>query len=129
MVVGFTLEDLLRVDDKKINTAFRRLRERRQAVGIGAASETPEQELERIKQELAAAQAAGDISTIVRIITQTSKMTTEDFIKKTCGGLLFLYYMYVEKLHVRPLDMDDMIDGLLFLDAKNYITKIAMEDK
>ena len=129
MVVGFTLEDLLRVDDKKINTAFRRLRERRQAVGIGAASETPEQELERIKQELAAAQAAGDISTLVRIITQTSKMTTEDFIKKTCGGLLFLYYMYVEKLHVRPLDMDDMIDGLLFLDAKNYITKIAMEDK
>lgn len=129
MVVGFTLEDLLRVDDKKINTAFRRLRERRQAVGIGAASETPEQELERIKQELAAAQAAGDISTIVRIITQTSKMTTEDFIKKTCGGLLFLYYMYVEKLHVRPLDMDDMIDGLLFLDAKNYITKTAMEDK
>ena len=129
MAVGFTLEDLLRVDDKKINTAFRRLRERRQAVGIGAASETPEQELERIKQELAAAQAAGDISTIVRIITQTSKMTTEDFIKKTCGGLLFLYYMYVEKLHVRPLDMDDMIDGLLFLDAKNYITKTAMEDK
>ena len=129
MVVGFTLEDLLRVDDKKINTAFRSLRERRQAVGIGAASETPEQELERIKQELAAAQAAGDISTIVRIITQTSKMTTEDFIKKTCGGLLFLYYMYVEKLHVRPLDMDDMIDGLLFLDAKNYITKTAMEDK
>ena len=129
MVVGFTLEDLLRADDKKINTAFRRLRERRQAVGIGAASETPEQELERIKQELAAAQAAGDISTIVRIITQTSKMTTEDFIKKTCGGLLFLYYMYVEKLHVRPLDMDDMIDGLLFLDAKNYITKTAMEDK
>ena len=129
MAVGFTSEDLLRVDDKKINTAFRRLRERRQAVGIGAASETPEQELERIKQELAAAQAAGDISTIVRIITQTSKMTTEDFIKKTCGGLLFLYYMYVEKLHVRPLDMDDMIDGLLFLDAKNYITKTAMEDK
>ena len=129
MVVGFTLEDLLRVNDKKINTAFRRLRERRQAVGIGAASETPEQELERIKQELAAAQAAGDISTIIRIITQTSKMTTEDFIKKTCGGLLFLYYMYVEKLHVRPLDMDDMIDGLLFLDAKNYITKTAMEDK
>ena len=129
MVVGFTLEDLLRVNDKKINTAFRRLRERRQAVGIGAASETPEQELERIKQELAAAQAASDISAIVRIITQTSKMTTEDFIKKTCGGLLFLYYMYVEKLHVRPLDMDDMIDGLLFLDAKNYITKTAMEDK
>lgn len=120
---------MLWVDGKKINAAFRRLRKRRQAVGIEAASETPEQELERVKQEIAAAQAAGDISTIIRIITQTSKMTTEDFVKKTCGGLLFLYYTYVEKLHTRPLDIDDMIDGVLFLDAKSYIMKQVTEDK
>jgi hypothetical protein len=120
---------MLRVDGKKINTAFRRLRERRQAVGIESTSETPEQELDRVKKEMAAAQATGDISTIIRIITRTSKLTTEDFIKKTCGGLLFLYYTYVEKLHVRPHDMIDMIDGILFLDAKSYIIKTATEDK
>lgn len=56
-------------------------------------------------------------------------MTTEDFIKKTCGGLLFMYYAYIEKLHVRPVDIDDMVDGLLYLDARGYITKKAMGDK
>lgn len=120
---------MLRVDGKKINAAFRRLRERREAVGIESTSETPEQELERVQQELATAQAAGDISTIIRIITQTSKLTTEDFIKKTCGGLLFLYYTYIEKLHVRPQDIEDMIDGILFLDVKGYIIKQQVENK
>ena len=118
---------MLRADGKKINTAFRRLRERREAVGIESTSETPEQELNRVKNEIAAAQATGDISTIIRIITRTSKLTTEDFIKKTCGGLLFLYYTYVEKLHVRPRDVEDMIDGILFLDAKGYIVKQQVE--
>ncbi|MBO5921210.1 MAG: hypothetical protein J6Q48_02340 [Bacteroidaceae bacterium] len=56
-------------------------------------------------------------------------MTTEDFIKKTCGGLLFMYYAYIEKLHVRPVDIDDFVDGLLYLDARGYITKKAMGDK
>ena len=120
---------MLRADGKKINTAFRRLRERRTAVGIESTSETPEQEQERIQQEIRTAQAAGDISTIIRIITRTSKLTTEDFIKKTCGGLLFLYYTYVEKLHVRPYDMEDMIDGILFLDAKSYIIEQQVENK
>jgi hypothetical protein len=120
---------MLWVNGKKINTAFRRLRERRKAVGIESTSETPEQELERVKQEIAAAQATGDISTIIRIVTRTSQLTTEDFIKKTCGGLLFLYYTYIEKIHVRPVDLTDMIDGILFLDAKNYIIKQATEDR
>lgn len=80
-----------------------------------------------MQREIAAAQAVGDISTIIRIITRTSKLTTEDFIKKTCGGLLFLYYTYVEKIHVRPMDLIDMVDGILFLDAKGYIIKQATE--
>lgn len=50
-------------------------------------------------------------------------MTTADFIQKTCGSLLFVYYTYVNKYHVRPVDMDDLIDGLLYLDAKSYIIK------
>lgn len=73
------------------------------------------------------AQATGDISTILHIISQTSGLTVEDFIKKTCGGLLFLYYMYISKLHVRPVDIDDLVDGILFLDAKSYITKKQLE--
>ena len=118
---------MLRTDGKKINTAFRRLRERREAVGIGSTAETPEEEAERVKQEIATAQATGDIATILHIITQSSSLTTEDFIKKTCGGLLFVYYVYLKELHTTPVDIDDLIDGLLFLDAQGYITKKIRE--
>lgn len=114
---------MLRVDGKKINAAFGRLRQRRAAVGIESTAETPEEEANRVKREIAAAQATGDIATILHIITQSSSLTTEDFIKKTCGGLLFVYYVYLKELHSKPVDIDDLIDGLLFLDAQGYITK------
>lgn len=120
---------MLRVNGKKINTAFRRLRERRAAVGLESTAESPEAEAKRVEQELAAATAAGDISTILRIIANTSSLTNDDYIKKTCGGLLFLYYTYIDRFHQRPVDIIDMIDGTLFLDAKGYILKRATENK
>lgn len=92
------------------------------------ASETPEQEAERTKREIAAAQATGDIAALIRIVTRVSGLTAKDFIKKTCGGLLFMYYTYIERLHVVPIDMEDMVDGLLFLDSRNYIMKQATSE-
>lgn len=119
---------MLWVNDKKIDTAFRRLRDRRAAVGRDTtAEETPEQEAQRIKQEIAMAQERGDISTILSLVASTSSMTTTDFIKKTCGGLLFMYYTFVENLHVRPVDLIDMVDGMLYLDARGYINKQHMD--
>ena len=73
------------------------------------------------------AQAIGDISTVLSIIVSSSSLTTTDYVKKTCGGILFLYYTFVENLHIRPVDLNDLIDGILFLDAKNYITKQHMD--
>ena len=116
---------MLRINGKKINAAFRRLRERRAAVGLISTAESPEAEAKRIEQELAAATAAGDISTILRIIANTSSLTNDDYIKKTCGSLLFLYYTYIDRFHQRPVDIIDMIDGTLFLDAKGYILRKA----
>lgn len=71
------------------------------------------------------AQAQGDISTLLNLITSTSGLTTTDFVRKTCGGLLFLYYSFVENLHIRPVDIDDLIDGILYMDARSYINKQA----
>lgn len=76
---------------------------------------------------MATAQATGDISTIISLISNASKRTAADFVKETCGSLLFMYYMYMDKLHGVPVDVDDMIDGLLYLDAKNYIVQDAMD--
>lgn len=107
---------------KKINAAFGRLRDRRLAVGIGTAKEeTPEEEAKRVEQEMKLASARGDIGTILKIISGTSALPPADFIKKTVGGILFIYYTYMDKYHVRPMDLDDLIDGTLYYDAKNYI--------
>ena len=91
------------------------------------AEETPEQEAKRIEREAQLASARGDISTLLNLIVSTSSLTATDFIKKTCGSLLFMYYSYVENLHVKPTDIDDMIDGILYLEARNYIHDKQME--
>ena len=40
-----------------------------------------------------------------------------------------MYYTYLDKFHQCPMDVDDLIDGMLYLDAKGYITKKNMKDK
>lgn len=120
---------MLWLTGKKINAAFGRLSERRIAVGLMSAAETPEQEAARIKQDIALAQAAGDVAAILKLVTSASRKTTADFVKETCGSLLFLYYTYIDKLHVCPVDLDDLVDGLLYIDAKNYIIKTARNEE
>ena len=120
---------MLGITNKKINTAFSRLRERRSAVGISpVATETPEQEAERIQNEILLAQATGDISSLIRIIANTSGITVEDFIQKTCGSLLFIYYTYLDTLHCVPKDINDLIDGILYLDVKSFIHKKNIDE-
>lgn len=83
-------------------------------------AETPEQEAKRVSEELKNAAASGDIHTIVKVIANTSSLSPTDFIQKTVGSLLYVYYMYVDRFHVIPTDLDDMIDGILFIEAHQY---------
>lgn len=92
------------------------------------AEETPEQEAKRIEKEAKLAAARGDISTLLNLMVSTSSMTATDFIKKTCGSLLFMYYSYVENLHTKPMDIEDMIDGILYLEARNYMQQQRIND-
>lgn len=115
---------MLRTSCKKINAAFGKLRDRRAAVGKAPQKvETPEQEAERIKNEIAMAQARGDISTILNLVVSTGQLTDDDYISKSCGVLMYMYYSYVENLHIRPRDLIDMVDGILYLEAKGYVHK------
>lgn len=123
---------MLWVNGKKINTAFGRLRDRRAAVGDTTRSETPEEEAKRVEQDLKMAAQSGDVAKLIRIIAQSGSLTVADYISKTVGNLFFLYYTYVDKFHTHPVTIDDLIDGLLYLDAKAYILKQAkaeQEDK
>lgn len=74
------------------------------------------------------ASATGDIATLIRIVTAASALTPRDFVNKTCGAWQFLYYAFMKEFRQRPVDMEDFIDGLLFLDATNYIRKQKVQE-
>lgn len=80
-----------------------------------------------LQDQIQAAQASGDIATLLKIIASTSELTVNDYIKKTVGSLLFLYYMFTEQFHVRPRDLNDLTDGLLYLKARGYREKREYE--
>lgn len=89
---------------------------------------SPEEEAKRIEQQIRAAQTTGDVATILRLISQTSELTPQDFIKKTLGNLMYIYYLYLSEFHVRPKDLEDMVDGLLFIDARNFLDKKFIDE-
>lgn len=76
-----------------------------------------------MEEEISMAQGAGDISQLLSIITETASLTVSDFISKTIGPLKMLYYLYIDKFHMCPTDLDELVDGLLYLDVKEYILK------
>lgn len=115
---------MLWYNDKKINAAFKRLRDKRKAVGIESHQKiTPEEEAEILKRDMQAAAAANDISTVMSLMLRASSMTTEDYVDRLLGGVRFMYYSFVDKFHVRPIDLTDLVDGSLYMDAYNYIEK------
>ena len=84
---------------------------------------TPEEEAENLKRDMQAAAAANDISTVMSLMIQASSQTTDDFVDKILGGIRFMYYSFVDKFHTRPIDLEDLVDGVLYMDAYNYIEK------
>lgn len=74
-----------------------------------------------MSRNLETAAKAGDISAIIAVLTQTSELKPEEYIKKTVGNTLFVYYVYLNRFHTAPRDLEDLVDGLLYIDAQNYI--------
>jgi hypothetical protein len=70
-----------------------------------------------------------DISSIIRLIARANILSPAEYIKRTIGTLMFTYYTYVDNLHSHPKDLDELIDGLLYLDAKAFSQKRAVEGK
>ena len=114
---------------KKINAAFGRLKERRESVGdTGGVQISPEEEAKQLERDIASAEATGDLLTIVSLLAKTAQLTVEDYVKKTIGNVMFLYYAHLDTYHVMPRDLDDLVDGMLFMQAKQYIRKRALEE-
>lgn len=68
---------------------------------------------------------------MIRLMATAASLTPEDFIKKTVGNILFLYYTYLNYFKNKPRDIEDIVDGLLFIEATDYISrqKLAAAEK
>ena len=71
--------------------------------------------------------ARGDLSTLLSLIVNASALPIEDFIDKTLGSMKYLYYIYLNKFHIVPIDMDDLVDGLMYIDIEQRIQADAMK--
>lgn len=76
-----------------------------------------------------AAMASGDISTLIKLMTKTAQLTPDDYITKIIGFLRYFYYSYVKYFHVRPKDMLDLADGILFVDARGYVEELQWKQE
>jgi len=57
----------------------------------------------------------------LRLAMTVNKKTPSQIVEDTVGSVMYVYYLYVENLHTRPIDIDDMVDGILYLSARQQI--------
>jgi hypothetical protein len=61
-------------------------------------------------------------------MTKTAELTPADFIKKTVGNILFTYYTFLRYFHLRPTSLEDLVDGLLFIESSQFLEKKAYDE-
>lgn len=71
---------------------------------------------------------SNDIAAIVRLIARANILTPAEYIKRTLGTIMFTYYAYVDNFHSHPRDLDELVDGLLYVDAKNFAQREALKE-
>lgn len=52
-----------------------------------------------------------------------------EFIRDSLGSLMFMVYLFEDTYKHEACDMDDLVDGLLYLDAKNYTREMEMRER
>lgn len=72
---------------------------------------------------MAGAQAAQDIGAILSLICKSSERKIEDLVQESTGPMVFSYFVFLENYHVKPRDLDELVDGLLFLDIRGIQMK------
>jgi hypothetical protein len=78
---------------------------------------------------LEAAKAAGNAAAMLNIIFSANKKTGDEIVKESLGDLTFFYYQYMDTFKRCPKDVDDMVDGIIYLELKVYFKKLAIEEK
>ena len=62
-----------------------------------------------------------DVSALLSIIVQASTRSPEEFVEESLGSLMFLVFLYMDTFKQEPETLDDLVDGMLYIDSRNYM--------
>lgn len=80
-----------------------------------------EEETKQLEEQVKTAAATQNIGALLSLLVETSSLSPADYIKKTVGNLMFIYYCFLDNYKTRPVDIDDLVDGILYIGSRNYI--------
>ncbi len=120
MVIGRVIRYGSRVISKKVDAALVRLRDTRERLGRVGKPDNPDD----IKIGIQTAARAGDIAQVMFLISRASTRSPTEFIQDSVGSLLFLVYLFEDSFKHEARDLDDLVDGLLYLDARSYVREV-----
>jgi len=76
--------------------------------------------IDKLQADVKLAASTGDLSSLLKLLIKTTKLSVDDYIKATCGSFLYLYYGFCDRFHCVPVDLMDLRDGMLYIMASNY---------
>ena len=53
------------------------------------------------------------------LLCQSTERSINDLVDVSVGPMVMSYFVFVDSLHVKPKDLEELVDGLLYLDLKN----------
>lgn len=63
--------------------------------------------------------ASNNLSLLTSLMAEAEKPSITEMIEKSIGVLKVTYYQYVDAYRVKPFDLLDMVEGILFQEIKS----------
>ena len=119
---------------KKLDTAFQYLRDAYDRVGTNGTEpaiggESLKDTAADVQSQVKMAAAAGDLQGLIKMLMRTTKLSYSDYVQATVGPMLHLYYQYCDKFHTRPVDLIDLMDGILYMACQGYKMQLDKEGR
>lgn len=64
---------------------------------------------------------------MISLITESCNRTPGEFISDSLGATMFMVFLYEDTFKHEASDMEDLVDGLLYIDARNYTRETEMK--
>jgi hypothetical protein len=76
---------------------------------------------------LGAAEREGDGRRMLEIAFGVLTKSDGDIIGETLGAYQYMYFTFLERFRREPREIDDLIDGLIYIELNAYFEKKALQ--